>query len=297
MFGSQPFTASQGVTLGDRGVASPMGASQPPAKKQRPEENFTCLPVTIRQMEAAVAKRAGSGEDLKFFGMEPKELIIVAAVESIVRQGTSLEMTVNDGTGRIKARYFVTDAQPAELDRIVPGRYISAFGGVRVAPAVHFAINGLRVVESADEVSYHMVEVAHSALRLQTAATTLSEEKKAAAFESPKKPAAPAAEGGAFNSPPRTEAFDAPVDATPPPAPAPAAAVPAAKGAALSGPELRAAVLSTIQQSEGAEGVAVSDLMAKFGATEANVRAAIAELVDSGDVFQTIDDDHFALLG
>merc|ERR1719277_569875 len=118
-------------------------------------------------MEVAVAKRLDAGEDLNFFGCEPGVLVLVAVVESVVRQSTGLEMSLNDATGRIKARYFVTDPQPGELERIVPGTYVSAFGGVRSAPALHFAVQGLRPVESADEVSYHMIEVAHAMLRLQ----------------------------------------------------------------------------------------------------------------------------------
>eukprot|EP00932_Pfiesteria_piscicida_P016630 SRR837773.3545.p1 GENE.SRR837773.3545~~SRR837773.3545.p1 ORF type:complete len:436 (-),score=90.30 SRR837773.3545:156-1379(-) len=253
------------------------------------EENFTCLPVTLRQMEAALAKRAGSGEELTFFGVEPKELIVVAAVESIARQGTSLEMTINDGTGRLKARYFVTDAQPDDLDRIVPGRYISAFGGLRAAPAVHFAINGLRLVESVDEVSYHVIEVAHAALRLQVGAKEVAKSEVAGTFQSPQKSAALATEGAAFSSPPRTEAFEAPVQA--------AAAPAATPSGPLRGAELKSAVLGLIRQTEGEAGVAVQDMAAKFSSVESDVRAAVAELVDSGDIFQTIDQDHFALLG
>merc|ERR1719373_859798 len=117
-------------------------------------------------MEVAVAKRLDAGEEISFYGCEPGALILVAVVESVVRQSTGLEMTLNDATGRIKARYFVTDAQPGELEQITPGTYVSVFGGVRSAPTTHLAINGLRRVESADEVSYHMIEVAHAMLSL-----------------------------------------------------------------------------------------------------------------------------------
>nr|ABI14255.1 single-stranded DNA-binding replication protein A [Pfiesteria piscicida] len=266
MFGSQSF-ATQGVTLGDRGVASP------PAKKQRPEENFTCLPVTLRQMEAALAKRAGSGEELTFFGVEPKELIVVAAVESIARQGTSLEMTINDGTGRLKARYFVTDAQPDDSDRIVPGRYISAFGGLRAAPAVHFAINGLRLVESVDEVSYHVIEVAHAALRLQVGAKEAAKSEVAGTFQSPQKSAALATEGALSCRHPHRGFRGA------------SAGCKRLRGhpeRSSTGAELKSAVLGLIRQTEGEAGVALQDMAAKFSSVESDVGQRLLSLSTVG---------------
>merc|ERR1719414_2785866 len=99
------------------------------AKRQRQEVKETCLPVTIRAVEVALEKRGETGEDLKFFGVaEPQMVIVVAAVESVARQAASLEVTLNDATGRIKGRWFVADPQDGELERITPGSYVSAFG-------------------------------------------------------------------------------------------------------------------------------------------------------------------------
>merc|ERR1719401_2152317 len=157
-------------------AASPESASRRP----RQEEKQSCLPVTIRAIEAAVAKRQDSGDELNFFGLELSTLIVVAVVENVVRQSTGLEVSLNDGTGRIKARYFCTDPQPGELERIAAGTYISACGNVRAAPALHFAINGLKPIESADEVSYHMIEVAHAMLSLQQPAKVVAADTSAA---------------------------------------------------------------------------------------------------------------------
>merc|ERR550532_4003686 len=105
------------------------------AKKPRQEVKETCLPVTIRAVEVALEQRGETGEDLKFYGSaEPQMVIVVAAVESVARQAVSLEVMLNDGTARIKARYFVMDQKSDELDRIVGGGYVSAFGEVRAAP-------------------------------------------------------------------------------------------------------------------------------------------------------------------
>merc|ERR1719336_3828 len=94
-------------------------------------------------------------------------LILIGVVESLLRQGSSLEFTVNDATGRMKARHFVTEPALKGFDDIVPGRYVSMYGNVRTAPIVHFAVAGLRVVRSADEISYHMIECAHAATKLR----------------------------------------------------------------------------------------------------------------------------------
>jgi len=240
-------------------------------------------------MEVAVAQRAEGGEDLKFFGTEPSTLIIVAAVESVARQSTGLELTLNDATGRIKARYFVTDPQPGHLESIVPGRYISAFGSVRSAPAMHFAINGIRLVESADEVSYHMIECAYAALRLQ---------------HGPKEPMTPApkrvAPQAAPELTPQKELSGVPaatpVAAATSAAPQASAPVEPAKPAGpLGGAELRAAVLEAVRAEEGPEGLALGDLFTKFAsASQSQIREIVDGLVSDGEIFGTIDEEHFS---
>merc|ERR1740120_104935 len=146
-------------------LAAEAGAA---AKKTRQDVKETCLPITIRAIEVALARRAETGEDLKFYDCaEPQMVIVVAAVESVARQAASLEVALNDATGRIKGRWFIADPQESALDRILPGSYVSVFGEVRASPVQHLAVKGMRPVESADEVSYHVIEAAHAALKLQ----------------------------------------------------------------------------------------------------------------------------------
>jgi len=286
---SQMFTSNQiSEGLGFGTSQAPVANSPEGAKRPRQEEKQTCLPVTIRAMEVAVAERAQGGDDLKFFGTEPSMLIIVAAVESVVRQSTGLELTLNDATGRIKARYFVTDPQPGHLESIVEGRYISAFGSVRSAPAMHFAINGLRLVESADEVSYHMIEAAYAALRLQ---------------HGPKVPMTPAPKPAAVGAAPEVTPQK---DMSSMPAASPAAAVaaapeispqapPAKPAGPLSGAELRAAILEMIRGEESPEGMALTALCVKFATSaQAQIREIVHGLVSDGEIFGTIDDEHFS---
>jgi len=53
------------------------------------------------------------------------------------------------------------------LSSVEPGKYIIVAGQVRTSPELHMTAVNARLVRSADEVSYHMIEAAHAALKLQ----------------------------------------------------------------------------------------------------------------------------------
>lgn len=221
----------------------------------------------------------------------------------MVRQAASLEVTLNDGTGRIRGRYFVSDPQPGELEKIVPGRYVSAFGGVRSAPVQHLAITGLRLVESTDEVSYHVIEAAHAALKLQRKSSDpkTPAAKKSAADEqggmnasTAEQMLTPQKTGGAF-----TQDVGSPYAAA---APAPVAELPLAEAKAAPVPaapptgfDLRAAIMRLLRDDTlGPEGLSAEALASKLGSHGSDVVKVAAELVDDGEIFSTIDEQHFA---
>merc|ERR1719277_2465741 len=81
----------------------------------------------------------------------------------------SIEFSLNDATGRIKARCYMSDQQASSLEKLEPGSHVSLFGNVRTAPEKHVAVTGMRLLESADEVSFHMIEAALAAVKLQKA--------------------------------------------------------------------------------------------------------------------------------
>lgn len=232
-------------------------------------------------------------------------LILVAAVEAVhARQDTCLEFSVNDGTGRLKARHFVTDAQQgSHLDQVVPGVYVSMFGIFRSAPAPHFSVTGMRLVRSADEVSFHMIEVAHTALRIQTKGLTSSASHEVG-YSAAKEPATPAPKAERrevdtqqLATPPRVQAMDTSGPQEPPRMPEPQAQ-PAMEGAAL-----REAVLRALGEEQSELGMSAQQVLervqkggAKVAGAEPAVKKMLAQLVDDGDVFNTTDDDHFAAL-
>eukprot|EP00927_Polykrikos_kofoidii_P026313 TRINITY_DN2346_c0_g1_i1.p1 TRINITY_DN2346_c0_g1~~TRINITY_DN2346_c0_g1_i1.p1 ORF type:complete len:234 (-),score=42.68 TRINITY_DN2346_c0_g1_i1:155-856(-) len=167
MFASQPFDgASSGET-----VSLPTAA--PTAQPARRDEAFSCLPVTIRMIENAASKRPVDGE-IRFHGTQPDVLLLVGAVEAVSQSSASFEFSINDGTGRIRARWFANVAE-LPLDQLIPGKYVSIAAQLRSSPALHLFITNARVIRSADEISYHSIEAAHAALKLQLQAATVFE--------------------------------------------------------------------------------------------------------------------------
>mmetsp|Transcript_16060 Transcript_16060/g.50479 ORF Transcript_16060/g.50479 Transcript_16060/m.50479 type:complete len:295 (+) Transcript_16060:69-953(+) len=291
MFGASPSFASQsasvmGFALGGEAGSAPQAA----ARKARQEDKQTCLPVTIRAVERALEQRADTGaEALSFHGTEPGMLILVGAVEAMARHAASIEFSLNDATGRIKARYYVSDRQPKDLEELAPGRHVSVFGGIRTAPEVHLAVTGMRLVQSADEVSFHLIEAAHAALRLR---------KGHPEPETPSKQPATARTAA-------TMAGSAPMDLSPQKserpqaeltAPVAPASEPAKPRAALSGEGLRKAVFAFLQrEGDGRpEGVSLAAICNHADPAPADeVSAALELLVNDGEVYTTIDDGHF----
>uniref|UniRef100_A0A7S4W692 Replication protein A C-terminal domain-containing protein n=1 Tax=Alexandrium monilatum TaxID=311494 RepID=A0A7S4W692_9DINO len=268
MFGStQAFAAgaSQGETL---------------AKRGRQEDKQTCLPVTVRAIERAMEQRADSGSsELRFHGSEPGVLLLVGLVETMTRQAASIEFSLSDATGRIKARHYVGSQQSGDLDGLAAGSYVSIFGAVRTAPELHFAAAGVSLVQSADEVSFHMIEAAYAAMKLQKV-------RPDPITPSPKK------------------LSDAPAELSPQKAEKPAAAAEPSACAApvkeqLSGSALRKELLRFIQkEGDGKpEGVSFPAVCNHVSSTPADeVSRALEKLVDAGEIFTTIDDGHFQCL-
>lgn len=259
------FAASQSQSGFAMGFSQAQGEA---AQEKKGQDKFSCMPVTIRIIQSAIAESTDGGGELKIFGEEPSMLVLVAAAEEVQKQNTSVEFMLNDGTGRFKARYFLTDpSMQKALDEIQPGMYVSVFGRVRTAPMNHFAALGVRPVQSADEISFHGIEVAHAYLKLQKA-------KK-----------------GYISAPAIAEK---PVPAALPSQPSPADAP------SVKPEEMKAAILAFLSKespNKGDEGLAFGDIRKQFSShSEEKVRACLVQIVDDGDSFNTIDDDHFSSL-
>merc|ERR1719253_1605772 len=160
------FGASQGFGYGD--ATAPAQAAP---QRARQEEKQTCVPVTVRILQDAVSKHADSQEVL-IHGSEASIVHLVGVVESLVEQSTMLQFQLNDASGRMKVRHYSSTG--ASVGGVAQGRYVSIVGNLRTSPAPHVSAMSLRPVASADEVSYHMIDVAHAALRLRNPTKTAS---------------------------------------------------------------------------------------------------------------------------
>merc|ERR1712107_232321 len=249
---------------------------------------MSVLPVTCSAISKAIEKSGGDDSEIRFFGTEPGMLLLVGQVERIAQTSASLEFTLNDSTGRFQARHYV---QGSEAVAIEAGQYVTLAGQVRTAPAVHISVTAMRPIESADEISYHMIEAAHAAMKLQRGnilePSTPMPKRQPAELSSQ----VPPPKDSAYNSVP------APLAAVATPMQIPSAAVHTKPQ--LEGPELRKAIASFVQKcGEGSEeGVALATISSQFLPVSGDkVRNAIEELVNDGELFTTIDDDHFQAL-
>jgi len=282
MFSCSQSFGTTASTQGMGGLAAT--ALEVTPKKARPEEKQTCLPTTVRAIEMAISESADSG-NIRFHGTEQSMLILMGVVESLIKQATGIEFSLNDSTGRIKARFYMSDRQASTLEKLGPGSYVGVFGNVRTAPEKHLAVTGMRLVESADEVSFHMIEAALAAVKLQKAQGVLKPSLAAEALT------ALPTRSDLELSPPK----QAPAEVERIPQLAPVAQ-PKPAPARLEGRALRSAVVAFLQR-EGEtkpEGAAQSDICEHVKpAPESDVLRTLEQLVGDGDVYTTIDDEHF----
>merc|ERR1712232_867949 len=216
---------------------------------------------------------------------EPSILILVGAIEDLSQQAASSEFVLNDGTGRIRAKYFASGSENA-FSGIDSGRYVFLAAQLRTTPEPHLSVTAVRAVRSADEISYHMIECAHSMLKLQRAsADPVTPEKKKVAVSS---------EADLKVSPPKME-VDAPkgLVVSPLAVVEPVAAI----KEVLKGEKLRDAILKFLQGQNKPEGVSIVELHAHFSSScSSEVTSHVQKLADTGDAYNTIDDNHFAII-
>jgi len=276
------------------GSSQNFGATQDaatPVKAKRQEEKATVLPVTVRMLESAVESRTDESADVLIHGSEAGMVHLVGVVEGLVQQTAMLEFQLNDASGRVKVRqYFTGDSAGKGIDGLTSGCYVSVIGNLRTSPAMHVSAMNVRKVTSPDEISYHMIEVAHSTLRLRAPASAGGVSMGGLGLGASVKadPGTPSpmkiGEKASTISPMKVDA----------PAPVALDMQPAASV------DIRGSVLKVLEQekeSAGDQGLGLASVLAKLAHCKASqVKEILQGLVDEGEVFTTIDDEHYALI-
>lgn len=267
---------SQMLDLGAGGYNTSQGnpfasqtQTQSPEKRARQEDKQTCMPATIRLLVDSKSAGEEKGAELQLHGTEVANVTLVGVAEGISQQATMLEFTLNDGSGRMKVRHYQSSDGIAKL---TSGSYVSVVGSLRTSPSLHVSALSLRLVTSADEVSYHMIEVAHAALMLKNG-------------------------GSRVPTPPPVKVAPALLQPSQPNSAPPAAAPQPKNVIATPAADLRTAVMTLLRnEGEGRpEGIPRTALNSHFKTyPESEVRAVLENLMDNGEVFNTIDEDHFS---
>lgn len=285
MFGTPTFSLGNTQGVYDSGIPT-----SSPQKAKRQEDKQTCVAVTARIIE--FASKNMEGGTIQIHGEEPSMVLLVGQVESLIKQAASLEFTLNDSTGRVKARHFFPnqEARP-EFDKLESGSYVSVIANVRTAPTVHLGVQFMSLVQSADEISYHMIEAAHHAVKLQQ---TSKDPSTPAAKRPVASPMTVGSQGPSW-SPDVAMSPAKEVKETITVAPVPMSFT-AAK-VKLAGDELKTAIVELLRKegpASGEIGVGLAQVGAGLEATPLDdVKQCLANLLDEGDVYTTIDDDHF----
>jgi len=268
MFSESSF--SQSLAMGFGAQSSP----QKPVAKAA-EEKYTCIPVTTKTVSDAVTQM--QGDELRIHSQEVHMVLLAGVVEGLVKQAASIEFVLNDSTGSLKIRQYITDSRgPAE--NLVDGSYVTVVGNIRVAPQLHVSAQFVTCVESSDHVKYHIIESVHASLKLRNTGVR--------DIATPQKIARPVS---TFTT---TALATDPVSVQ-----KPSAAVMTSPGAG-SGDVLRSSVVAILQKAAGNElGLKASAISQQLPATEDDVKACLKALVDAGEAFNTIDDDHFNTFG
>jgi len=262
-------------------LAMGFGAQTSPQKTARAEEKYTCLPVTTKTVSDAVAQM--QGDELRIHSQEVHMVLLAGIVEGLVKQAASLEFVLNDSTGSLRVRQYFTDSN-ASAEKFVAGQYVTVVGNIRVAPELHVSAQFVNCVESSDHVRYHIIESVHASLKLRNVnARDIATPQKLARPVHALTTAAPAAA------------------ASPTSMMKPSAADVAMPSAGTGDEVLRSAVLAMLQKvAENADGpgLKVSAIAQELApAKEEVVKACLKALVDAGEAFNTIDDDHFNTFG
>jgi len=154
-FGSQSFgpTSSQ---MGGGFTDNNMGFSQTPQKKQF--QNQSLHPATFKQLQQVEQSQDGGNPMLD--GKELSQIKVIGLVRSVQAQSTFIQYEMDDGTGMMNVKSWTS---PEEAQKIDQNTYAVAFGKLLFYEGKpSFTAFSIRPVTDHNEVTFHMLEVMHA---------------------------------------------------------------------------------------------------------------------------------------
>jgi len=265
------------------GIAGGIAGCPHAAQEEGHNDKQICLPITTKMLHTAAA----TGGELKIHGEDATMVMLMGVVEGLVKQTASIEFILNDSTGRVKVRQYLTDPN-SNGDGLMPGGYTQIVGSIRTTPELHVSACFVHSVDSPDQVSYHNIESVHSMLKL-----TRKPEPMTPATSRP------------VATPQTARLAPGPtmlVDSLSPQKELKAEATSVGNAASVksdgkaTGESLRARLLSYLRET-GAnqpEGLTIPKISEGFSDAANEIQGALEALVSEGEVFNTIDDQHFS---
>lgn len=275
-------------------VASFNNSTGAQSKARKAYHERTLIPVTIRMLLNSTPSIDNSGVVLPD-GRETHEIKMVAAVRNMEVQSTSVNYTVEDGTGVMEVKKWTNDSdniapighdQPQPLPDI--NSYVRILGQAKDFNGTrNVSAHCVRSVTTGNELTHHVLEVVFSAK---------NHEKKAKGGG-----------GGVHDRPPQSNTMMSPYGTNTSMADnnflsSPSTALnmnqhfSAQGGGGVGGNEMEHAVLDYVR-TQGADsdlGVTrdscVRSLAGRY--TEAQIRKCLEDLSSNGELYTTLDDNH-----
>jgi len=268
--------------VGGYGATQDVAMTQEAPKKGPAGPGQPLLPVTVRMIELALAQKGG--DELRIHGVEPGAVLLVGAVEDLDLKQAAMEFSLNDATGRIRSRFFFPSSE-FKLNGVKDGSYVSFVGTIKTEPNPHLSIMTLRLISTPDEISYHFIEAAHTALRLRKGGVAVP--AKLAVSQTNSAPmdidtnTPPGIGNTTFATTPDSKGK---VETASPPK-------------VLQGKRLQEEIQSYLERvgASRPEGLGMEEVAGHFKASSsaADVKEALRMLLEDGAAYTTIDDDHF----
>ena len=160
---------------GDGGGGFASGSQNSPNNRPRKAyDEQTLIPVTTRMVLNSQPAISGDGSFQLADGRELHQVKLIGAVRTADKQSTAVTYSIEDGTGIIDVKEFVNDELPAMVQAREEATqdhvYVCVIGQVKDYDNKKSIIgNSVRKIESMNQFTHHMLEVAYSAEKYKKA--------------------------------------------------------------------------------------------------------------------------------